>query len=107
MRRISYQVISEVYRTIPAITTVKIKPGTRPRIEYDQGKDIIARQMYSEKSNAAVCKEKISQWGPNLLIGPKRTFCQLHVRYLIVLSDSSSIWRPMLSVVDDESMAVT
>lgn len=54
MRRISYQVISEVYRTMPAITTVKIKPGTRPRIEYDQGKDIIARQMYSEKSNAAV-----------------------------------------------------
>lgn len=29
----SYQVISEVYKTIPAITTVRIKPGTRPRIE--------------------------------------------------------------------------
>jgi hypothetical protein len=49
-----YQVISEVYSTIPAITTVSIKPGTRPRIEYDQGKDIMAKQMYSEKSNAAV-----------------------------------------------------
>jgi hypothetical protein len=49
-----YQVISEVYRTMPAITTVRINPGTRPRIEYDQGKDMIAKQMYSEKSNAAV-----------------------------------------------------
>jgi hypothetical protein len=36
------------------MTTVKIKPGTRPRIEYDHGNDMIARQMYSEKSNAAV-----------------------------------------------------
>jgi len=34
--------------------TVKIRPGTRPRTEYDQGKDIIARQIYSEKSSAAV-----------------------------------------------------
>lgn len=59
---ISYQVINEVYRTMAAITTVRIKPGTRPRIEYDQGKDIIARQIYSEKSNAAVCK--------NLLVKP-------------------------------------
>lgn len=55
--RISYQVINEVYRTMAAITTVRINPGTRPRIEYDQGKDIIARQIYSEKSNAAVYKK--------------------------------------------------
>ena len=52
---------------MPAITTVKIKPGTRPRMEYDQGNDIIARQMYSEKSNAAVCfQEKGSVNRPQL-----------------------------------------
>lgn len=45
-----------MYKTIPAINTVKMRPGTRPRIEYDQGKDIIARQMYSEKRSAAVLK---------------------------------------------------
>ena len=31
-------------------------PGTRPSTEYEYGKDIIAKQMYSEKSNAAVWK---------------------------------------------------
>lgn len=36
------------------MTTVKMIPGTRPRIEYDHGKDMMAKQMYSEKSNAAV-----------------------------------------------------
>jgi hypothetical protein len=50
----TYQTINEVYSTIPAITMVRIRPGTRPRTEYDQGNDMIARQMYSEKSRAAV-----------------------------------------------------
>jgi hypothetical protein len=46
--------MSEVYRTNAAITAVRIRPGTRPKIEYDQGNDMIARQMYSENSKAAV-----------------------------------------------------
>lgn len=46
--------MSDVYSTVPAITTVKMRPGTRPRMEYDHGKDMMARQMYSEKSSAAV-----------------------------------------------------
>jgi hypothetical protein len=50
----TYQTINEVYSTIPAITMVRIRPGKRPRTEYDQGNDMIARQMYSEKSRAAV-----------------------------------------------------
>jgi len=49
-----YQTTSEVYRTKPACTTVKMSPGTRPRTEYEYGKDMMARQMYSEKSRAAV-----------------------------------------------------
>ena len=48
--------VSEVYSTTIATATVKIMPGTRPRTENDQGNDIIARQIYSEKSNAAVYK---------------------------------------------------
>lgn len=52
--KLTYQTIIEVYSTKPATTAVKTKPGTRPRTEYDHGNDIIARQMYSEKSNAAV-----------------------------------------------------
>jgi hypothetical protein len=36
------------------MTQVKIRPGTRPSTEYDQGKDMIARQIYSENSRAAV-----------------------------------------------------
>jgi hypothetical protein len=36
------------------MTTVKINPGTSPRMEYDHGNDMMARQMYSEKSSAAV-----------------------------------------------------
>ena len=43
-----------MYRTKAAMTTVRMTPGTRPRIEYDQGKDIMAKQIYSEKSRAAV-----------------------------------------------------
>jgi hypothetical protein len=43
-----------VYSTIAATTHVKIRPGTSPRIEYDHGKDMMARQMYSENSSAAV-----------------------------------------------------
>jgi len=44
----------EVYNTKPAMTTVRIMPGTRPRTEYEYGNDIIAKQMYSENSRAAV-----------------------------------------------------
>ena len=51
---LTYQTTSEVYRTNPATTKVKIMPGTRPRTEYEYGKDMIARQMYSEKSRNAV-----------------------------------------------------
>jgi len=51
----AYQTIKDVYSTKPATTTVKISPGTRPSTEYEYGKDMIARQMYSEKSSAAVC----------------------------------------------------
>jgi len=40
-----------------ATTTVRIKPGTRPSVAYEYGKLIIARQIYSEKSSAAVCIE--------------------------------------------------
>ncbi len=43
-----------MYKTRAATTTVKIKPGTKPKTEYEYGKDMIARQMYSEKSKAAV-----------------------------------------------------
>jgi hypothetical protein len=50
----AYQQIRDVYRTSAAMTMVKIKPGTSPRMEYDHGKDMMARQMYSEKSSAAV-----------------------------------------------------
>jgi hypothetical protein len=46
--------MSEVYRTRAATTAVRIRPGTRPRMEYDHGKDMMARQMYSENSKAAV-----------------------------------------------------
>src|SRR6201989_899188 len=53
-RRQNSQTMRDVYKTNPATTTVKIKPGTRPRTEYDQGKDMMARQMYSEKRKKAV-----------------------------------------------------
>lgn len=43
-----------MYKTTDAMNAVRIKPGTRPRTEYELGNDMIARQMYSEKSNAAV-----------------------------------------------------
>lgn len=36
------------------MNTVRMRPGTRPRTEYDHGNDIMAKQMYSEKSRAAV-----------------------------------------------------
>jgi hypothetical protein len=50
----TYQRTREVYKTSPAMTTVKIRPGTRPRVAYEYGKDMIAKQMYSENNNAAV-----------------------------------------------------
>lgn len=36
------------------MTAVRIRPGTRPSIEYDHGKDMMAKQMYSENNSAAV-----------------------------------------------------
>lgn len=51
---VTYQTIKEVYKTEAATTTVTIRPGTRPRIEYEYGNDMIARQMYSAKRSAAV-----------------------------------------------------
>lgn len=53
----AYQIISDVYKTTLAIKTVKIKPGTSPRTEYEFGNDMIARQMYSEKRRAAVYRK--------------------------------------------------
>ena len=52
--RKTYQTTKEVYNTRPAITTVRIRPGTRPRTEYEYGNDMIAKQMYSENNRAAV-----------------------------------------------------
>lgn len=45
---------SDVYWTVAATPIVTRTPGTIPSTEYENGKDIIARHMYSEKSNAAV-----------------------------------------------------
>lgn len=39
---------------MPAITTVRMRPGTNPRVAYEYGNDMIAKQMYSENSKAAV-----------------------------------------------------
>jgi hypothetical protein len=50
----TYQRTNEVYRTRPATTTVKIRPGTKPKVAYEYGNDMIAKQMYSENNNAAV-----------------------------------------------------
>lgn len=36
------------------MTTVKMRPGTNPNTEYEYGKDMIAKHIYSEKSKAAV-----------------------------------------------------
>lgn len=43
-----------------ATTQVKMRPGTSPRMEYDHGKDMMAKQIYSEKSRAAVYVDEIS-----------------------------------------------
>jgi hypothetical protein len=48
------QTTNDVYRTIPATTTVRMSPGTRPRTEYEYGNDMIAKHIYSEKSKPAV-----------------------------------------------------
>lgn len=50
----TYQMMSEVYKTDRATTTVKMRPGTKPSTEYEYGNDMIAKHMYSEKSKAAV-----------------------------------------------------
>lgn len=44
----------EVYQTIRDTTIVKRIPGNRPSVAYDAGKDMMARQIYSEKRSAAV-----------------------------------------------------
>lgn len=48
------QTIRDVYSTMPATTTVRMRPGTRPRMAYEYGNDMIAKQMYSENNKAAV-----------------------------------------------------
>lgn len=50
----TYQRVMEVYQTIRDTTIVKRIPGNRPRVAYDWGKDMMARQIYSEKRSAAV-----------------------------------------------------
>lgn len=50
----AYHNTREVYSTSNATTTVRIKPGTSPRTEYEYGKLIMAKQMYSENNKAAV-----------------------------------------------------
>jgi len=50
----TYQRTREVYKTRPATTTVRIRPGTRPKVAYEYGNDMMAKQMYSENNSAAV-----------------------------------------------------
>ena len=50
----AHQTTKDVYNTMAATTTVRMMPGTRPKIEYEYGKDMIARQMYSENRRAAI-----------------------------------------------------
>ena len=38
-----------------------MSPGTRPKTEYEYGKLIIARQMYSANKSAAVCSSMMRQ----------------------------------------------
>ena len=54
-QRESYHIVREVYNTRPATTTVRIRPGASPKTEYEYGKDMIAKQIYSENNKAAVC----------------------------------------------------
>lgn len=51
---VAYQIVIDVYHTTREMKTVRIRPGTRPKTEYDQGNDIMAKQIYSEKRSAAV-----------------------------------------------------
>jgi hypothetical protein len=48
-----------VYKTKAAMTTVRMRPGTRPSTEYEYGNDMIAKQMYSEKRSAAVYTSRL------------------------------------------------
>lgn len=92
----AHQRTNDVYSTIAATTTVKIRPGTRPRTEYDQGNDMMARQMYSENSKAAVWAWS-QYWRGKTWRRSRRethTLGQLQVRYLMALSASSSICFP-------------
>ena len=52
--------------------TVKIKPGASPSTEYEYGKDMIARQMYSENSRADVCAQDVSRVNQKQLSTSKR-----------------------------------
>lgn len=58
--------------------------GQKTRGTTDHGKERMARQIYSLKSSAAVCVEKVrlATAGRQEKI-ESRTFCQEHVRYLI------------------------
>jgi hypothetical protein len=92
---VTYQIVNEVYNTTPAMKTVKIRPGTRPRTEYDQGKDIIARQIYSEKSSAAVCTRSISnrQKPPYPIVSASRKELQTYL-----LPTASTVFDTILSL---------
>ena len=76
----TYHTTREVYKTKLAWTTVKMRPGTRPSTEYEYGKDMMARQMYSAKSSAAVYTKSVSQsvswveWAETIMIGPNFFF---------------------------------
>ena len=54
--REAHQTINDVYSTENATATVTISPGTNPNTEYEYGKDMIARHMYSLNNSAAVCQ---------------------------------------------------
>jgi hypothetical protein len=55
----AYQTTRDVYKTKAAMTTVRMRPGTRPSTEYEYGNDMIAKQMYSEKRSAAVYTSRL------------------------------------------------
>lgn len=68
---------------------------------------MIARQMYSEKSNAAVCSKPLAHHTFRHDSKINLSFCQLHVLYLIALPASISICLPMAMLGSDASSPVS
>lgn len=61
--------------------TLSFETRVNERMATHHGKDRIARQMYSEKSNAAVYETRsLEKRNPRDKCG-RRTFCHEHVRY--------------------------